>query len=107
MENGGLLHDYIEADVNHKSYHSEEVKHNLMNRLNRIEGQVRGVKGLIEKDTYCDHVVIQISAIQSALNSVSKMILEGHFRDCVVERLQDGDLGVIDEVLVTVKRLMK
>ncbi|KEZ47921.1 metal-sensitive transcriptional regulator [Metabacillus indicus] len=90
-----------------KSHHSETTKKNLVTRLNRIEGQIRGVKGLIDKDTYCDDVLTQIAAVQSALNSVSKILLEGHMKSCLVERIQDGDLEVIDEVLVTVKRLMK
>jgi DNA-binding FrmR family transcriptional regulator len=90
-----------------KSHHSEQTKKNLVSRLNRIEGQIRGVKGLIEKDTYCDDVITQISAIQSALNSVGKMLLEGHLKSCVVERIQDGDQEVIDEFLVTIQRLMK
>lgn len=90
-----------------KSHHSEEVKKNLTSRLNRIEGQIRGVKGLIEKDTYCDDVITQISAIQSALNSVGKILLEGHLKSCVVERIQEGDDEVIDEFLVTIQRLMK
>ncbi|KAA0544594.1 metal-sensing transcriptional repressor [Bacillus sp. BGMRC 2118] len=90
-----------------KSHHSDEVKRNLVSRLNRIEGQIRGVKGLIEKDTYCDDVITQISAIQSALNSVGKILLEGHLKSCVVERIQEGDDEVIDEFLVTIQRLMK
>ncbi len=90
-----------------KSHHSETTKKNLISRLNRIEGQIRGVKGLIEKDTYCDDVITQISAIQSALNSVGKILLEGHLKSCVVERIQEGDQEVLDEFLVTVQRLMK
>lgn len=90
-----------------KSHHSEKTKHNLISRLNRIEGQIRGVKGLIEKDTYCDDVLNQISAIQSALNSVGKILLEGHMRSCVIERLQEGDTEVINELLTTMKKLMK
>lgn len=90
-----------------KSHHSDKVKKNLVSRLNRIEGQIRGIKGLIEKDTYCDDVITQISATQSALNSVAKMLLEGHLKSCVIERIQDGDYDVIDEVLVTFQRLMK
>lgn len=90
-----------------KSHHSEQVKKNLISRLNRIEGQVRGVKGLIEKDTYCDDVITQISAIQSALNSVSKILLEGHLKNCVVERIQEGDMDVLDEFLVTIQKTMK
>jgi DNA-binding FrmR family transcriptional regulator len=90
-----------------KSHHSHKTKRNLISRLNRIEGQIRGVKGLIEKDTYCDDVLIQISAIQSALNSVGKIMLEGHLRSCVIDRLQEGDTEVIDEFLTTLKKLMK
>ncbi|MCM3005582.1 metal-sensitive transcriptional regulator [Priestia koreensis] len=90
-----------------RSHHSPEVKKNLMSRLNRIEGQIRGIKGLIEKDTYCDDIITQISAVQSALNSTSKILLEGHLKHCVVERVQEGDQEVVDELLTTIKRLMK
>ena len=90
-----------------KSHHSDKVKNNLVTRLNRIEGQIRGIKGLIEKDTYCDDVINQISATQSALNSVAKILLEGHMKSCVVERIQEGDYEVLDEVLVTIQKLMK
>ncbi len=90
-----------------KSKNSPKVKNNLITRLNRIEGQIRGVKGMIEKDTYCDDVLNQIAAVQSALNSVGKILLEGHLRSCVVERIQQGDEEVIDELLTTMKKLMK
>lgn len=90
-----------------KSHHSEKTKNNLITRLNRIEGQIRGIKGLIEKDTYCDDVITQISATQAALNSVAKLLLEGHMKSCVVERIQEGDHEVVDELLVTIQRLMK
>lgn len=91
----------------HKSHHSESTKKNLVTRLNRIEGQVRGIKGLIEKDTYCDDVITQISATQAALNSVAKILLEAHMKECVVDRIQEGDLEVLDEVIVTIHKLMK
>lgn len=90
-----------------KSNRSDQTKKNLVNRLNRIEGQIRGVKGLIEKDTYCDDVITQIAAIQAALNGVSKLLLEGHLKNCVLERIQAGDLKVLDEFLVTIQRTMK
>ncbi|MDO7906794.1 metal-sensitive transcriptional regulator [Paenibacillus sp. JX-17] len=90
-----------------RSHHSEQMKSSLTSRLNRIEGQIRGIKGLIEKDTYCDDVLNQIAAVQSALNGVGKLLLEGHMRSCVVERIQAGESEVIDELLVTVKKLMK
>ncbi len=90
-----------------KSHHSEEVKKNLITRLNRVEGQIRGIRGMIEKDVYCDDIITQLSATQSALNSVAKLLLEGHMKTCVAERIQDGDLEVLDEVIVTIQKLMK
>ncbi len=95
------------ADSERKSHHSDKTKGNLISRLNRIEGQIRGVKGMIERDTYCDDVLNQIAAIQSALNSVGKLLLEGHMKSCVVERIQAGESEVIDELLITVNKLMK
>lgn len=92
---------------NRKSHHSEKTKKNLVTRLNRIEGQIRGIKGLIEKDTYCDDVITQIAATQAALNSVAKILLEGHMRSCVVERIQEGDHDVVDELITTIQKLMK
>lgn len=90
-----------------KSHHSDKTKANLVTRLNRIEGQIRGIKGMIEKDTYCDDVLNQISAVQSAINGVSKLLLEHHMRSCVVERIGEGDHEVIDELLVTLQKIMK
>lgn len=90
-----------------KSHHSDKVKSDLIARLNRIEGQVRGVKGLIEKDTYCDDVLNQIAAVQSALNSVGKLLLTGHLKSCVVDRLREGDEEVVEELIKTMNKLMK
>ncbi|WP_407673718.1 metal-sensitive transcriptional regulator [Paenibacillus hunanensis] len=90
-----------------QSHHSEEMKHNLVRRLNRVEGQIRGIKGMIEKDTYCDDVLNQIAAAQSALNSVGRLLLEGHMKSCVVERIESGEHEVIDELLVTINKLLK
>lgn len=101
---------FEQCNMNHserQSHHSDKVKKSLISRLNRVEGQVRGIKGLIEKDTYCDDIITQISAVQSALNSFSKVLLEAHLKSCVTERIQDGDLEVVDELLVTIQRLMK
>jgi DNA-binding FrmR family transcriptional regulator len=109
MEQSNELHDEecCSSDSERKSHHSDKMKSNLISRLNRIEGQIRGIKGLIDKDTYCDDVLNQIAAAQSALNSVGRLLLEGHMKSCVVERIQSGDHEVIDELLVTVNKLMK
>lgn len=90
-----------------KSHHPERVKKDLTTRLNRIEGQIRGIKGMIDKDVYCDDVITQISATQSALNSVAKILLEGHLKGCVVDRLSEGDDEVLDELVITIQKLMK
>lgn len=90
-----------------RSHHSDKLKNNLISRLNRVEGQIRGIKGMIEKDTYCDDVLNQIASTQSALNGVGKALLEGHVKSCVVERIQSGELEVVDELLVTVNKLIK
>lgn len=90
-----------------KSHHPEKVKNNLISRLNRIEGQIRGIKGLIEKDTYCDDVLNQIASVQSALNGVGKLLLEHHLKSCVLERIQEGDTEVVSELMTTMKKLMR
>jgi len=90
-----------------KSHHPESVKKDLVNRLNRIEGQIRGIKGMVDKDVYCDDIITQLSATQSALNSVAKVLLQGHLKGCVVDRLAEGDEEVLDELLVTIQKLMR
>ncbi|WP_241154316.1 metal-sensitive transcriptional regulator [Staphylospora marina] len=108
MEHTRLNHDANHEDAcARKSHHPEKVKTNLITRLNRIEGQIRGVKKMIENDTYCDDVLNQIAAVQAALNGVGKMLLENHLKSCVVERLQEGDLEVVDELMTTMKKLLK
>ena len=106
-ENSFETEECCTTETERKSHHSEKTKQNLTSRLNRIEGQVRGIKGLIEKDTYCDDIITQIAATQAALNSVAKLLLEGHMKSCVLERIQEGDTEVLDEVLITIQKLMK
>lgn len=100
-------HEACVTPNDRKSHHSDKIKTNLISRLNRIEGQIRGLKGLIEKDTYCDDVLNQISSVQSALNGVGKLLLEHHMKSCVVEKIQEGDQEVINELLKTMNKLMK
>ncbi|MEF2245325.1 MULTISPECIES: metal-sensitive transcriptional regulator [unclassified Paenibacillus] len=95
------------SSTERKSHHSEKTKKNLIQRLNRIEGQVRGVKGMIERDTYCDDVLHQISSIHASLNGLGKQLLEHHLRSCVIERIEEGDREVLDELLTTVNKLIK
>lgn len=104
-ENDSLLDAHEESC--RKSHHPEPIKKDLTTRLNRIEGQIRGIKGMIDKDVYCDDIITQLSATQSALNSVAKILLEGHLKGCVVDRLNEGDTEVLDELVVTIQKMMK
>ncbi|WP_102693740.1 metal-sensing transcriptional repressor [Rummeliibacillus pycnus] len=90
-----------------KSHHPEQIKKDLTTRLNRIEGQIRGIKGMVEKDIYCDDIITQLSATQSALNSVAKVLLNGHLKGCVKDRLAEGDDSVLDELVTTIQKLMR
>lgn len=87
--------------------HDEKILKELHTRMNRIEGQVRGIKGMIEKHKYCDDILYQIASAQSDLDGVAKLILEKHFKSCVKERLLQGDEEIIDEVLKTTFRLKR
>ena len=90
----------------HKDRDEKEMK-DLMNRLKRIEGQVRGVEGMIENNAYCTDILIQVSAITSALNSFNKVLLANHMRSCVAENIRNGNDEIIDELVVTLQKLMK
>ena len=85
----------------------EKEKKDLMNRLKRIEGQVRGVEGMLEEDAYCTDILIQVSAITSALNSFNKVLLANHMRTCVADNIRQGNDEIIDELVVTLQKLMK
>ncbi|MDY2729059.1 MAG: metal-sensing transcriptional repressor [Clostridium sp.] len=86
---------------------TNEDKKNLTNRLNRIEGQVRGIKKMLENDAYCTDILTQVSAVQSALNSFAKEILEEHVKTCVINDIKEGNEEVIDDLLKTIRKLMK
>lgn len=79
----------------------------IINRLNRIEGQVRGVRGMVEKEVYCDDILNQITAVQSALKSVSRVIFENHVKSCIAEKMVQGDEEAIDELLFTMEKMMR
>ena len=79
----------------------------MMNRLKRIEGQVRGIQGMIEKDAYCTDVLIQVAAVNAALNSFSKALLANHIHSCVADNIRAGNDEVIDELVILLEKLMK
>ncbi len=86
---------------------SEKEYKDLMNRLSRIEGQVRGVKGMLEKDAYCTDILVQVSAIRAALNSFNKVLLENHIKTCVAKDIREGKDETIEELVVTLQKLMR
>lgn len=90
-----------------KRKRSEEELKKLSNRLCRIEGQVRGLREMLQKDVYCTDILTQVSAVNAALNSFSKELLSEHLRTCVTERIQQGDDEVIDELVNVLQKLMK
>jgi len=79
----------------------------LTNRLSRIEGQVRGIKKMIEEDAYCTDILTQVSAVQAALNSFNKVLLANHIRSCVADDIREGRDEAIDELVNTLQKLMK
>lgn len=88
----------------HRSY--KEYK-DLMNRLSRIEGQVRGIKGMLEKDAYCPEILVQVSAVNAALNSFNKVLLANHIRTCVADDIRDGKDETVDELVKVLQKLMR
>ena len=100
---GGEISD-VEARVRTRT--DEEYK-KLLNRLNRIEGQIRGVKSMLENDAYCTDIVLQVSAINAALNSFNRQLLAEHIRTCVADDIRNGKDDTIEDLVNTVTRLMK
>lgn len=79
----------------------------LINRLNRIEGQIRGIKNMVENSSYCIDIITQVSAASAALNSLNKEILNRHLHTCVVRDIQNGDMTSVDELADLFKKVMK
>ena len=86
---------------------SEKEYRDLLNRLSRIEGQVRGVKGMVERNVYCVDILIQVAAINAALNSFNKVLLANHIRTCVADDIRAGKDDTLDELVSTLQKLMK
>lgn len=86
---------------------SEKEYKDLMNRLKRIEGQVRGIQGMLEKDAYCADVLVQVAAVNAALNSFNKALLANHVRTCVADNIRAGNDEIIDELVILLQKLMK
>lgn len=86
---------------------SEKEYKDLLNRLNRIEGQVRGIKGMVEKDAYCTDILIQVAAVNAALNSFNKVLLANHMKTCITQDIRNGKEESMEELLAILPKLMK
>ncbi|MCM1245587.1 MAG: metal-sensing transcriptional repressor [Roseburia sp.] len=93
--------------VSKKKERSEKEYRELLNRLKRIEGQVRGVEKMVEKDAYCVDILTQVSAITAALNSFNKVLMADHIRTCVANDIREGKDETIEELVGTLQKLMK
>jgi len=92
----------------HKTKERSEKEYKaLMNRLSRIEGQVRGIRRMLEEDAYCTDILMQVSAVNAALNSFNKELLSEHIRTCVADDIREGRDETIEELVTTLQKLMK
>ena len=89
-----------------KSCTPEEYK-KLIHRLNRIEGQIRGIRGMVENDAYCPDILVQSAAVTAAMNAFNRELLANHIRTCVLEDVRAGKDEVVDELVNTLQKLMK
>ena len=86
---------------------SQEERKKLIHRLNRIEGQIRGIRGMVESDAYCADILVQSAAVNAAVNAFNKELLASHIRGCVARDIREGKDEVIDELVATLQKLMK
>ena len=92
----------------HKTKHrSDEEQKKLTHRLNRIEGQIRGIKGMVERDAYCTDILVQVAAVNAALNSFNKVLLANHIKTCVTNDIREGREETVDELVTVLQKLMK
>lgn len=90
-----------------KKERSEAEYKRLINRLNRISGQINGIKKMVENSAYCTDILVQVAAVNAALNSFNKELLGEHIRTCVADNIKNGNEEVIDELVTTLQKLMK
>ena len=88
-------------------HRDEAEKRSLINRLSRVEGQIRGIRGMLEKDAYCPDVLIQVSAATAALNSFARALMDSHIRTCVTEDVRAGNAEAVDELIAVLHKFMR
>lgn len=86
---------------------TEKEYKDLINRLSRIEGQIRGIKGMVERDAYCTDILTQVAAVNAALNSFNKVLLANHIKSCVTRDIKEGKEETVDELVGVLQKLMK
>lgn len=99
--------EHQECCCNRKKERSPEETKRLIHRLNRIEGQIRGIRGMVEKSAYCTDVLAQVAAANAALNAFSRELLAEHIRTCVAQDIRQGKDETIDDLLATLQKLMR
>ena len=95
------------ADAHKVKERGRQEYKDLIHRLNRIEGQVRGIKGMVEKDAYCTDILVQVAAVNAALNSFNKVLLANHIKTCVTRDIREGKEDTVDELVSVLQKLMK
>lgn len=90
-----------------KTVRSEDERRALINRLRRVEGQIRGIRGMLERDSYCADILTQSAAVSAAMNGFNRALLNAHLRNCVVRDIRAGDDSVVDELTDLLQKLMK
>ena len=102
------MEEQKECCCSHKTKERTEKEYkDLINRLSRIEGQVRGIRKMVESDCYCPDILVQVSAVNAALNSFNKVLLANHIRTCVVDDIREGKDETIDELVTGLQKLMR
>lgn len=100
--------DGKEKDCCQKTKERSETEYReLLHRLNRIEGQIRGIKGMVEKNAYCTDILMQVAAVSAALNSFNKVLLENHIKTCVTHDVKEGRMETVEELVQVLQKLMK
>lgn len=97
-----------ECCCSHKTKERSEKEYkDMIHRLNRIEGQIRGIKGMVERDAYCTDILVQVAAVNAALNSFNKVLLTNHIKTCVTNDIREGKEETVDELVTVLQKLMK
>ena len=107
VRKGDNMEEHTKECCHRTKERSEKEYKDLINRLNRVEGQIRGIKRMVEEDAYCTDILIQVSAANAALNSFNRVLLANHIKSCVVDDIKEGGQEKTDELIAVLQKLMK